>query len=960
MTPFGPTFTVARKELRALFQSPIAILFLSVFLIGTLFLFFSQSRFFSRNLADVRPLFEWLPVLLIFLVSAVTMRSWAEERKAGTMEVLLTLPVWTSDLVLGKFLAGMALVGLALLFTVPIPLTVSYLGPLDWGPVIGGYFAALLLASSYMAIGLCVSSRTDNQVVALMMTLVLGGLLYFVGTDTFTSFFAADTGELLRQFGTGSRFESIGRGVLDLRDIAYYVALTSFFLLLNGVFLEWERLDVGSVHGQARSNAMLATVALVGLNGAALNVWLNPVNAVRIDLTAGSEYTVSPVTKSLLGNLTEPLLIHGYFSENTHPLLAPMVPQVRDLLEEYEIYGRGKVKVDAVDPNSDEAIEAEINEKFNIESIPFGVAERHSQSVVNAYFHVVVAYGDKFEVLSFEDLIDVRMDANGPTVKLKNLEYDLTRAVKKVTQDFETTESLIAKLPSQGTITAYITPSLVPEEFAETAASMRKVGQELGGLNPEKLRFQEVDPSTDRALMERLATDFGVQPLAADLFGTQRFYLHLVVQAGDNVERILPRGALNEGELRQALDAVLRRAIPGQLKKIALYTAEAQAGQRDPQMPPQMQPPEVPADYRYLEQLLGQEYTIERAQLEEGFVPEDVDTLIVGKTGPMSPRQQLAVDQFLMRGGSIIALAGAYRVSADQQGLRTEPEDPSLRELLKVYGVTVEDALVLSEEYNAPFPLPVQQRIPNGPVLQRIQLLPYPFFPDLRGDMLNPGHPALAGITAMTMPWSSPLSPVSETLEGRELTWLVRSGPDARLRTDGGIEPVNVGGDLGWNATGEPAQETLALAITGKFPSAFADRSSPLAADQSGPDTSGRTLTKSVADGRLVVIGSDELVSDLLFTLVQQLQSEQHAGNPQLIQNLVDWTVEDTGLLSIRTAGAFARTLVPLEEAEASSIEIRTWILVLLPVALVVSFPWFSRRNTLAIPLPSGVSSELS
>ena len=197
------TLTVARKELRALFQSPIAMIFLSVFLVLVLFLFFTQGKFFSRGLADVRPLFEWLPLLLIFLVSAITMRSWAEERKAGTLEVLLTLPVRTVDLVLGKFLAGMALVTLALLFTLPLPLQVWMLGPLDWGPVLGGYFAALMLGSAYMAIGLCISARTDNQVVALMITLVVGGLMWLVGTDTVTAFFTADTAELLRTYNAG-------------------------------------------------------------------------------------------------------------------------------------------------------------------------------------------------------------------------------------------------------------------------------------------------------------------------------------------------------------------------------------------------------------------------------------------------------------------------------------------------------------------------------------------------------------------------------------------------------------------------------------------------------------------------------------------------------------------------------------------------------------------------------------
>lgn len=152
--------TVARKELRTYFQSPVALIFLGIFLVGTLAAFFTLSSFFARNLADVRPLFQWLPLLLIFLVSAITMRQWAEERKMGTLEILLTLPLSTRDLVLGKFLAAVVLVGIALLMTTPLPLMVAQLGDLDWGPVIGGYLAALLLGSTYAAIGLCVSSRT--------------------------------------------------------------------------------------------------------------------------------------------------------------------------------------------------------------------------------------------------------------------------------------------------------------------------------------------------------------------------------------------------------------------------------------------------------------------------------------------------------------------------------------------------------------------------------------------------------------------------------------------------------------------------------------------------------------------------------------------------------------------------------------------------------------------------------
>jgi len=154
---------IARKEFAGFFSSPTAFIFLGAFLAVTLFVFFWVETFFARNIADVRPLFEWMPLLLIFLVAAITMRMWSEERRVGTLEFLLTMPVKTYQMVLGKFLACLALVVVALVLTLPLPLTVSLLGPLDWGPVFGGYIAALFLAAAYVAIGLFVSARSVNQ-----------------------------------------------------------------------------------------------------------------------------------------------------------------------------------------------------------------------------------------------------------------------------------------------------------------------------------------------------------------------------------------------------------------------------------------------------------------------------------------------------------------------------------------------------------------------------------------------------------------------------------------------------------------------------------------------------------------------------------------------------------------------------------------------------------------------------
>lgn len=943
------TLTVVRKELRALFQSPVALIFLTIFLAAALFLFFTYARFFARGLADVRPLFQWMPLLLILLVSAITMRSWAEERRSGTLEVLMTLPVRTWDLVLGKFAAGLSLVALGLFFTTPIPITVHFLGPLDWGPVVGGYFASLLLAGAYLAIGLCVSARTDNQVVALMVTLVIGIALWLVGSETLTSLFSQDVSDLLRLVGTGARFESVERGVLDLRDIVYYGSLTAFFLGLNAYFLDRERLDAGSPEGGRHNLSMVATLVLIAVNAVLANLWLRPVHQARVDLTANGDYSLSSVTRDTLASLDEPLTIRGLFSERTHPLLAPLVPQIEDTLTEYAVASGGKVTVVFADPSKDEELEGEINERYGIKSVPFGVADTHSQSVLNAYFDVLVTYGDKFEVLSFQDLVEVHADPTGMSVKLKNLEYDLTRTVKKVSQDFVGLDQLVAKLPAPAKLTFYVGGS-VPPSYEAAIGVFERVAQQTASIDPNKVVYERIDPTTDPKLQQKLLDEYAIQPLAADLFGSQQFYLHFVIQVGDEAQRLVPRADVKDPDAQKLVEAALRRVTPGQLKKVALVVEEPKPS--NPNLPPNMQPPPPPPDFRYLEQLLGQNLTIERTQLAEGIVKEDTDVVVIGKIGEMSEKQMYALDQFLMRGGSVLAMAGAYRIDAMRDGIDLQQEPRSLRDLLQVWGVAVDDALVMTDEV-ATMPLPAERRLPNGMRLQEIQLVPYPFFPDLRGASLNADQPALAGILTLTMPWASPVHATSEALEDREVTWLVKTPATATTRTDGRIDPdeMSAQGPV-WSPGPTAGEQTLALAVTGRFPSYFADKPNPtLDGDApTGPDTSGRTLKRSVADGKLVVVGSSEFTSDLLQAIAMNTSNEAHSGNLQLVQNAIDWSVEDTDLLSIRTVSAYARVLEPLSEADTRAVQIRTWLLTFVLLGGVLVIPWAMRRSTAALP----------
>ena len=323
--------TITRKELHGYFGSPMAMIFIGAFLVATLFSFFWVDTFFARGIADVRPLFRWMPVLMIFIAAALTMRQWSEEQRSGTLEILLTLPVSTTQLVTGKFLAVVALIGIALALTFCLPLTVAILGNLDWGPVFGGYLAAILLAGAYAAIGLFVSSRTDNQIVALLSTVLVCGAFYLVGSTGVTNFVGNEMGEILRAIGAGSRFESIQRGVIDLRDLLYYVTLAGIFLMLNVISLKAKGWSAGEQTLPKRRGLAL-TSALVILNLLAANVWVYPLRNLRVDLTQYREYSLSQGTRNILDGLQEQLMIRGYLSERTHPLLAPPVPKVPDML----------------------------------------------------------------------------------------------------------------------------------------------------------------------------------------------------------------------------------------------------------------------------------------------------------------------------------------------------------------------------------------------------------------------------------------------------------------------------------------------------------------------------------------------------------------------------------------------------------------------------------------------------
>ena len=949
---FSTTRSVARKEFRGFFATPAAYLFLGAFLAVTLFVFFWIETFFARNIADVRPLFQWLPLLLIFLVAALVMRAWSEERRAGTLESLLTAPVSSLQLILGKFAAALGLVALALALTLPLPVTVSLLGPLDWGPVVGGYIATLFLAAAYVAIGLYMSGRTDNPIVALILTTMVCGLFYLIGSSTLTNLFGHEIGGLLALIGTGTRFESITRGVLDLRDLYYYLSIVGVFLTLN--LFSLERLRWAGNPISPRHRLWGWAVGLAAANFIAANLWLNPISWARADITAEQQYSLSEATENQLAALQEPLLIRGYFSAKTHPLLAPLVPRIKDLLEEYAVASNGSAQIEIVDPTRDREAEEEAASRYGIKPVPFQTADRYQAAVVSSYFDLVIAYGDQYETLGFRDLIEVKARGERDLdVVLKNPEYAITRAIRKVAGSYRAGGNPFESLQHPVTFKGYMSPDeQLPETLRELRSDLNGLLDDLKKQAGSKLSVQFADPDADgRKLAAELEQQYGFGPQIASLFDPEPFWFYMVLENdGEALQVPLPE-TLDKTSLERSLHAALQRLIPGALKTVALIKPQAfgPGGQR----------------YGDLEEVLGENVRIKEHDLKSGQAPEDADLLLVMAPKELDEKQRFAIDQFLMQGGSVVLASSSFDVQASGT-LSASKQESGLDEWLTHQGIDIDETMVLDPQ-NAALPVPTQRYI-GGLALPEIRMLPYPHFPDLRGDNLNPDNPITASLGQLTLNWASPIQVDADKNKERQVIELLHSSENSWTSDSLNLVPdYRAHPDTGFAVSGERKAHLLAIAIEGRFNSFYQGKESPLAkAEESGgeasyeggedKDGSDQTekkaaeqnitgvIERSPDSARLILVSSNTFASNAAIDLASQGINTLYTKPLAFLQNAIDWSLEDRGLLMLRGRTQLARTLDPMPDGEQQVWEWGNYGLALLGLLAI----WGWRRRVAA------------
>ncbi|OGY85990.1 MAG: hypothetical protein A2458_03870 [Candidatus Kerfeldbacteria bacterium RIFOXYC2_FULL_38_9] len=434
-----------KKELAAYYHSLLSYLFIVVFLVVLSWM--SWQNLFLIGQATMRDFFTLLPWFYLFLLPALTMRSWSEEKRLGTMETLLTLPISDRKAVLAKFLAGATFLGVVLLVSLPLPFTLASLGNLDWGATATSYLGAWFFGLAYLALGQWISSLTKNQIVSFLVTIVICFVFLLLGL----SFFIDNGGLISKVFyflSTLTHFQNLLKGVIDARDIIYYFSFILLFLYLNTLVLRKQRRPA------LKSTKALVAVALA----VGINILVFPFS-YRLDLTQNKQYTLSGATKNIIENLSDTVTIKVFFSDKVPQNLYALKRDVKDVVEDYRVFGKGHINVEIISPDPQTSSGDTTSEvvQYGIPAIQFNVVGSEKLEVSQGYAGLAILYKDKHES------IPVIADST-------NLEYDLTAKIQKMTTD---NPPKIAFLSDHGTMSTTLLQKSLSDQYTVGAVTLK-------------------------------------------------------------------------------------------------------------------------------------------------------------------------------------------------------------------------------------------------------------------------------------------------------------------------------------------------------------------------------------------------------------------------------------------------------------------------------------------------------
>lgn len=411
MTSF---FAVLKKEIKGYVDHPLAYILAVVLLAANAFLYFRSSV--VENVASLRSMFSLLPWLFLFFIPALTMRAWAEERREQTLSLLLSYPVRLWEVIAGKLKATSIFVSAIILATVTIPFSLSKAGDFDAGAVFAQYLGAMLLASAMVAVGQWASTLSKNQVVSFIVSIAVLFAFYLISLDMVLLAMPYPLNVIGQQLGMLSHYNAMSRGVIDVRDVLYFVSVIFIFSLLSYAWLvriksaaaspAWRKL-------QATVSILVAICIVINLFGQS---W-----TVRFDLTKQHVYSLSGATKSVLRDLDDSLRITLYRSKKLPTQVELVSRDIQDLLADYRKFGGSKVDLTIKYPDQEQDIATEARQK-GIPTIRFNIVQQDEFTLQEGYLGLTMEYLDKRETIPFIQTID-------------DLEYRLTRGILAMQDD---------------------------------------------------------------------------------------------------------------------------------------------------------------------------------------------------------------------------------------------------------------------------------------------------------------------------------------------------------------------------------------------------------------------------------------------------------------------------------------------------------------------------------------------
>ncbi len=384
-------WTIAKGELRGYFDHPTAYLLSVAFLGLSLFLCFRTM--YASGAASLRPFFDLLPVLFAVFIPAATMRSLAEERRSGTLEWLSAGPLQEMELVLGKFLGDWLFVLLTLAGSLPTALALLWVSEADAGIVLAQYVGSALLAAQLVALGLWASSMTRNQISAFIVAAMLSFLLFLIGLPVVQIGLPPLVSGALARLSLVAHFQNVARGVVDLRDLLYFLSTGGLFLILTVAVLLRDRLSHGREdYRRLRLGTGLAVVLVLVVNLLGGHV------RGRLDLTRDNLFTLAPGSRQILGELDDLVSMKLFVSEELPPEIQLQLRDVRDLLADFRRASNGNLLVEELNPDEDETALDEAR-SYGIVPVEFNVLRDDEFQVKRGYYGLAVQYADEQEVL---------------------------------------------------------------------------------------------------------------------------------------------------------------------------------------------------------------------------------------------------------------------------------------------------------------------------------------------------------------------------------------------------------------------------------------------------------------------------------------------------------------------------------------------------------------------------------